>query len=65
LYEGISWFFLMQREKGFARIRVSRYQTRGKGHGREETRTYFHTYTTMRDWTRRAARLAECRSWVA
>jgi predicted transposase YbfD/YdcC len=31
----------MQREKGFARIRVSRYQTRGKGHGREETRTYY------------------------
>jgi predicted transposase YbfD/YdcC len=41
LYEGISWFFLMQREKGFARTRVSRYQTRGKGHGREETHTYY------------------------
>ena len=41
LYEGIAWFFLTQREKGFARIRVSRYQTKGKGHGREETRTYF------------------------
>ena len=41
LYEAISWFFLKQRELGFARVRVSRYQTRGKGHGREETRTYY------------------------
>lgn len=41
LRDGISWFFLMQREKGFARTPVSRHQTRGKGHGREETRSYF------------------------
>ena len=41
LHDGISWFFLTQREKGFARTRVSRHQTRSKGHGREETRSYF------------------------
>lgn len=41
LRDGISWFFLTQREKGFARTPVSRHQTRGKGHGREETRSYF------------------------
>jgi predicted transposase YbfD/YdcC len=41
LHDGISWFFLTQHEKGFARIRVSRHETRDKGHGREETRSYF------------------------
>ena len=41
LHDGISWFFLTQREQGFARTPVSRHQTRGKGHGREETRSYF------------------------
>jgi predicted transposase YbfD/YdcC/predicted DNA-binding protein (UPF0251 family) len=41
LRDGISWFFLTQRAKGFARTPVSRHQTRDKGHGREETRSYF------------------------
>jgi len=41
LHNGISWFFLTQREKGFARTPVSRHETREKGHGREETRTYY------------------------
>jgi predicted transposase YbfD/YdcC len=41
LYKGISWFFLTQREQGFARVRVSRHETHEKGHGREETRQYF------------------------
>ena len=41
LHEGISWFFLTAREKRFARTPVSRHETRAKGHGREETRTYF------------------------
>jgi predicted transposase YbfD/YdcC len=41
LFDGISWFFLKQREKGFARTPVSRYETRERGHGREETRSYF------------------------
>jgi predicted transposase YbfD/YdcC len=41
LYDGISWFFLMNREQNFAGVRVSRHQTYEKGHGREETRLYF------------------------
>lgn len=41
LHNGISWFFLTQREKGFSGRRVSRHETRGKGHGRVETRSYF------------------------
>jgi predicted transposase YbfD/YdcC len=41
LYEGVSWFFLKQRELGFAHRKVSRYQIHGKGHGREETREYY------------------------
>jgi predicted transposase YbfD/YdcC len=41
LHDGISWFFHVQREKGFARTRVSRHQTYDKGHGREELRTYY------------------------
>jgi predicted transposase YbfD/YdcC len=41
LHKGISWFFLTVREKRFARTPVSRYETRAKGHGREETRSYF------------------------
>ena len=41
LRDGISWFFLTRREKGFARTPVSRHQTRDKGHGRVETRSYF------------------------
>jgi predicted transposase YbfD/YdcC len=41
LHEGISWFFLKQRELGFARTKVSHHQTQGKGHGREEMREYY------------------------
>jgi predicted transposase YbfD/YdcC len=41
LHDGLSWFFLTQRETDFARTKVSRHQTRGKGHGREETRTSY------------------------
>jgi predicted transposase YbfD/YdcC len=41
LYDGISWFFLTQREQDFAHVRVSRYQTHEEGHGREETRLYY------------------------
>jgi predicted transposase YbfD/YdcC len=41
LHDGISWFFLTQREKGFAHKAVSHHETREKGHGREETRSYF------------------------
>ena len=40
LHKGISCSFYL-REKRFARTPVSRYETRAKGHGREETRTYF------------------------
>jgi predicted transposase YbfD/YdcC len=41
LYDGVSWFFLTQREQNFAGVRVSRHQTHEKGHGREETRSYY------------------------
>jgi len=41
LYDGISWFFLTNREQNFAGVRVSSHQTHEKGHGREETRLYY------------------------
>jgi len=41
LYDGISWFFLTQREQDFAGVQVSRHQTQERGHGREETRLYY------------------------
>lgn len=41
LYDGISWFFLTQREQDFAGVRVSHHEAHQKGHGREETRQYF------------------------
>jgi predicted transposase YbfD/YdcC len=41
LYDGISWFFLTNREQNFAGVRVSRHETHEKGHGREETRLYY------------------------
>ena len=41
LHEGIVWFFHTKRELGFGRTKVSRCQTHGKGHGREELRTYY------------------------
>jgi predicted transposase YbfD/YdcC/predicted DNA-binding protein (UPF0251 family) len=41
LYDGVSWFFLSKREEDFAGVRVSRHETYEKGHGREETRSYY------------------------
>ena len=41
LYDGVSWFFLTQREEDFARVRVSRHETHERAHGREETRSYY------------------------
>jgi predicted transposase YbfD/YdcC len=41
LHDGVSWFFLTQREQGFAGAAVSRHQTHERAHGREETRSYF------------------------
>jgi predicted transposase YbfD/YdcC len=41
LHEGISWFFRMKRESGFARTKVSHHYTQDKGHGREEARSYY------------------------
>jgi predicted transposase YbfD/YdcC len=41
LHEGIVDFFLDQMEDDFARVKVSRHETRGKGHGRIEHRTYY------------------------
>jgi predicted transposase YbfD/YdcC len=41
LHAGIVKFFLDHLEDDFARVRVSRYETAERGHGREETRTYY------------------------
>jgi predicted transposase YbfD/YdcC len=41
LYDGVSWFFLTQRDEDFAHVRVSHHQTHEKAHGREETRSYY------------------------
>lgn len=41
LHEGIVKFFLDHLEDDFARVTVSRHQTEERGHGREETRTYY------------------------
>lgn len=41
LYEGIVGFFLDHMEDDFARVRVSRHETKGHGHGRVEHRTYY------------------------
>jgi len=41
LHDGIVKFFLDHLEDDFARVKVSRYQTSERGHGREETRTYY------------------------
>ncbi len=41
LYEGIVRFFLDHLEDDFARVRVSRHETKGRGHGRREHRSYF------------------------
>lgn len=41
LHEGIVEFFLDQTEDDFARVRVSRHETKEKGHGRIEHRTCY------------------------
>jgi predicted transposase YbfD/YdcC len=41
LCDGIADFFLKHTENDFARVKVSRYATRGRGHGRQERREYF------------------------
>jgi predicted transposase YbfD/YdcC len=41
LFDGLRAFFLDHLEDDFARVKVSRYDTQEKGHGREETRYYF------------------------
>lgn len=41
LHEGIVGHFLDQMEDDFARVAVSRHETKEKGHGREEHRTYY------------------------
>jgi len=41
LQGGIEQFFLNHLEDDFARTKVSRFQTDERGHGREDTRTYF------------------------
>ena len=41
LHEGIVEFFLDQMEDDFARVKVSRHETREEGHGRVEHRTYY------------------------
>jgi len=60
LHDGISWFFLTAREKRFARTPVSQHETRGKGHGRVETRSYFvcdvpHDLPDRQRWPKLAA----------
>jgi predicted transposase YbfD/YdcC len=41
LHDGIMDFFLDHMEDDFARLKVSRHETKEKGHGREEHRTYY------------------------
>jgi predicted transposase YbfD/YdcC len=41
LHEGVVEFFLDQMEDDFARVKVSRHETRESGHGRIEHRTYY------------------------
>lgn len=41
LHAGIAAFFLDHLEDDFARVKVSRHQTSERGHGRQETRTYY------------------------
>jgi predicted transposase YbfD/YdcC len=40
LHRGIEDFFLDQMEDDFARVKVSRHETKERGHGRDEHRTY-------------------------
>lgn len=41
LHDGIVRFFLDQMEDDFARVKVSRHETKEHGHGRDEHRTYY------------------------
>jgi predicted transposase YbfD/YdcC len=41
LHAGIEAFFLDQMDDDFARVKVSRHETKGHGHGRDEHRTYY------------------------
>ena len=41
LHEGIAEFFLKHLENDFAGVKVSRYEKRERGHGREEHRSYY------------------------
>jgi len=41
LHDGITEFFLDHMEDDFARVKVSRHETKEKGHGRDEHRTYY------------------------
>ena len=41
LHEGIEAFFLDHMEDDFARVKVSRHETKEHGHGRDEHRTYY------------------------
>ena len=41
LHTGIMEFFLDHMEDDFARVKLSRHETKEKGHGREEHRTYY------------------------
>lgn len=42
LHQGVVGYLTEQLDKDFAGVRARRYQTRETGHGRQETRTYFH-----------------------
>jgi predicted transposase YbfD/YdcC len=41
LHDGIEAYFLDQMEDDFARVKVSRHETKERGHGRDEHRTYY------------------------
>ena len=41
LHDGIAAFFVDHLEDDFARVKVSRHETKEQGHGRQEMRTYF------------------------
>jgi predicted transposase YbfD/YdcC len=41
LYDGIAWHFCYHKTFDYVEVKVSRHQTVEKGHGREETRSYF------------------------
>jgi predicted transposase YbfD/YdcC len=41
LHDGIEAFFLDHLDDDFARVAVSRHETKGRGHGRQEHRSYF------------------------